>query len=72
MYYRTVPTRTRGRGGGCSGRLLIAAAIAAFSLFSYFSSRQDNPVTGAAYSRLKSASLPRRSWSARRSPTSSS
>jgi predicted Zn-dependent protease len=26
--------------------LLIAAAIAAFSLFSYFSSRQDNPVTG--------------------------
>ena len=46
MYYRTVPTRTRGRGGGCSGRLLIAAAIAAFSLFSYFSSRQDNAVTG--------------------------
>ena len=44
MYYRRVPTR--GRGGGCSGRLLIAAAIAAFSLFSYFSSRQDNPVTG--------------------------
>jgi predicted Zn-dependent protease len=25
---------------------MIAAAIAAFSLFSYFSSRQDNPVTG--------------------------
>lgn len=46
MYYRTVPSRTRGRGGGCSGRLLIAAAIAAFSLISYFSSRQDNPVTG--------------------------
>jgi predicted Zn-dependent protease len=46
MYYRTVPTRTRGRGAGCSGRLLIAAAIAAFSLFSYFSSQQDNPVTG--------------------------
>lgn len=44
MYYRTVPTR--GRGSGCSGRLLMAAAIAAFSLFSYFSSRQDNPVTG--------------------------
>jgi predicted Zn-dependent protease len=44
MYYRTVPARTR--GGGCSGRLLMAAAIAAFSLFSYFSSRQDNPVTG--------------------------
>lgn len=46
MYYRTVPTRTGGRSSGCSGRLLMAAAIAAFSLFSYFSSRQDNPVTG--------------------------
>src|SRR5215211_5482054 len=46
MYYRTVPTRTGGRGSGCSGRLLMAAAIAAFSLFSYFSSRQDNAVTG--------------------------
>ena len=45
MYYRTVPTRTGGRGSGCSGRLLIAAAIAAFSLFSYFSSRPENPVT---------------------------
>ena len=44
MYYRTVPAR--GRGAGCSGRLLMAAAIAAFSLISYFSSRQDNPVTG--------------------------
>src|SRR5215211_7392260 len=46
MYYRPVPTRTGGRGSGCSGRLLMAAAIAAISLFSYFSSRQDNPVTG--------------------------
>jgi len=46
MYYRTVPTRSRRGGSGCSGRLLIAAAIAAFSLISYFSSRQDNPVTG--------------------------
>lgn len=46
MYYRTVPTRRSGRGSGCSGRLLMAAAIAAFSLFSYFGSRQDNPVTG--------------------------
>src|ERR1044071_7602530 len=46
MYYRTTPTRTVRRGSGCSGRLLMAAAIAAFSLFSYFSSRQDNPVTG--------------------------
>lgn len=45
MYYRSVPTRRRG-GSSCSGRLLIAAAIAAFSLFSYFSSKQDNPVTG--------------------------
>src|SRR4029450_1276405 len=46
MYYRTVPTRSSGGSSGCSGRLLMAAAIAAFSLFSYFSSRQDNPVTG--------------------------
>ena len=46
MYYRTGPTRTSGRSSGCSGRLLMAAAIAAFSLFSYFSSRQSNPVTG--------------------------
>src|SRR5215208_5286064 len=45
MVYRNVPTRTRGGSSGCSGRLLMAAAIAAFSLFSYFSSRQDNPVT---------------------------
>lgn len=45
MYYRSVPTRRRG-SSSCSGRLLIAAAIAAFSLFSYFSSKQDNPVTG--------------------------
>jgi len=44
MYYKTAPTRRR--SSGCSGRLLMAAAIAAFSLFSYFSSRQDNPVTG--------------------------
>ena len=36
----------RGRGGGCGGRLIFAAIIAAVSLFSYFSSRQDNPVTG--------------------------
>src|SRR5215210_1523823 len=46
MVYRNVPTRARGGSSGCSGRLLMAAAIAAFSLFSYFSSRQDNPVTG--------------------------
>ena len=34
------------RRGGCGGRLIFAAIIAAVSLFSYFSSRQDNPVTG--------------------------
>lgn len=36
----------RTRSGGCSGRLIFALLIAGFSLFSYFSSRQDNPVTG--------------------------
>ena len=43
--YRRQYTR-RGTGGGCGGRLIFAAIIAAVSLFSYFSSRQDNPVTG--------------------------
>src|SRR5512139_3336964 len=33
-------------GGGCGGRLIFALLIAGVSLFSYFSSRQDNPVTG--------------------------
>jgi predicted Zn-dependent protease len=46
MYRRYYTGRGTGRSGGCSGRLIIAAAIAVFSLFSYFSSRQDNPVTG--------------------------
>ena len=32
--------------GGCSGRLIFALLIAGFSLFSYFSSRQNNPITG--------------------------
>lgn len=36
----------RGSSGGCGGRLIFAAIIAAVSLFSYFSSRQDNAVTG--------------------------
>jgi predicted Zn-dependent protease len=36
----------KGSSGGCGGRLIFAAIIAAFSLFSYFSSRQDNAVTG--------------------------
>jgi predicted Zn-dependent protease len=34
------------RGGGCGGRLLIAAVIAIFSLVTYFMSSQENPVTG--------------------------
>ena len=33
-------------GGGCGGRLIFALLLAGVSLFSYFSSRQDNPVTG--------------------------
>lgn len=37
---------TRTGGGGCGGRLIFALLIAGVSLFSYFSSRQDNPVTG--------------------------
>ena len=45
MYGRPYVVR-RGGGGGCGGRLIFAAIIAAVSLFSYFSSRQDNPVTG--------------------------
>lgn len=44
MYYRTSPSRRS--GSGCSGRLIMAGAIALFSLISYFGSRQDNPVTG--------------------------
>lgn len=47
MYRRSYPTRrVGGAGGGCGGRLMFAAIIAAVSLFSYFGSRQDNPVTG--------------------------
>jgi beta-barrel assembly-enhancing protease len=46
MYYRTTPS-SPGRGGsGCSGRLIMAAAIALFSIISYFGSKQDNPITG--------------------------
>lgn len=44
--YRRQYVRRGGTGGGCGGRLIFAAIIAGFSLFSYFSSRQDNPVTG--------------------------
>src|ERR1044071_5433395 len=45
MYYRT-PMSLGGRGGGCSGRLIMAAAIAIFSLISYFGTTQNNPTTG--------------------------
>ena len=39
--------RSRGRSaGGIGGRLLIALVIAAFSVFSFFSTRSTNPVTG--------------------------
>jgi beta-barrel assembly-enhancing protease len=46
MYRRQYTRRGRGSSGGCGGRLIFAALIAGVSLFSYFSSRQDNPVTG--------------------------
>jgi beta-barrel assembly-enhancing protease len=38
--------RRQSSGNGAFVRLLIGLAIAAFSLFSYFASRQFNPVTG--------------------------
>lgn len=41
---RAYPTRSR--GGSCTGRLIVAAAMAAFALITYFSSQQENPVTG--------------------------
>jgi len=44
MYRR--PYYAGRRGGSCGGRLIFAALIAIVSLVSYFSSRQDNPVTG--------------------------
>jgi predicted Zn-dependent protease len=44
--YRRQYVRRGGTGGGCGSRLIFAAIIAGVSLFSYFSSRQDNPVTG--------------------------
>ena len=46
MYYRTSPMSLGGRGSGCSGRLIMAAAIAIFSLISYFGATQKNPITG--------------------------
>ena len=45
MYYRTVPSMGS-RGSGCSGRLIMAAAIAIFSIISYFGTTQKNPTTG--------------------------
>lgn len=42
--YRTANTRSRSRSMG-KGRLLIALAMAAFALISYFGSRSYNPVT---------------------------
>jgi beta-barrel assembly-enhancing protease len=46
MYYRTAAPRFGTRGSGCSGRLIMAAAIAIFSLISYFGTTQNNPITG--------------------------
>lgn len=46
MYSRPYVVRRGGTSGGCGGRLVFALIIAAVSLFSYFGSRQDNPVTG--------------------------
>ncbi len=43
MYTRRYEAR---RGGGCLVRLLVAALIAGGSLVTYFSARQENPVTG--------------------------
>src|ERR1043165_9072583 len=44
MYYPTSPMLRR--GSSCSGRLIMAGAIALFSIISYFGSKQSNPVTG--------------------------
>ncbi len=51
MYIRSgqpYPTRQYQRGRGCfpGGRILIALVVAVFSVVTYFSTRQDNPVTG--------------------------
>ena len=46
MYYRTAAPGFGSRGSGCSGRLIMAAAIAIFSLISYFGTTQNNPITG--------------------------
>ena len=46
MYYRTSPRSYGGTSSGCSGRLIMAAAIALFSIISYFATTQNNPITG--------------------------
>ncbi len=46
MMRRASPRGGLGSGGSCMGRLLIAGAMAAFALFTYFSSKQENPITG--------------------------
>jgi predicted Zn-dependent protease len=46
MVRRGSPAGGLGRGGSCTGRLVIAGVMAAFALITYFSSRQDNPITG--------------------------
>lgn len=46
MYYRIAAPRFGSRGSGCSGRLIMAAAIAIFSLISHFGTTQNNPITG--------------------------
>src|SRR4030095_9593349 len=35
-----------GGGGSAIGRILIEVAMAGFALFTYFSSKQNNPITG--------------------------
>lgn len=46
MYQRRVSRRSAGRRGGGMGRIVIGLVVAAIALFSYFSSRATNPVTG--------------------------
>jgi predicted Zn-dependent protease len=40
-----VPGLSRGNGGGCAGRLVIAAVMVVISLVTYFASQSVNPVT---------------------------
>ncbi len=45
-YGRPEPQRRQSRGGNFKVRLLIAAAIVLFSLFSYYGMGEENPITG--------------------------